>query len=105
MALGTMTLVESKQVAQGPLFVDRVTLVGDGSYSSGGTTGLKAKLQALTKDQRVPFLVCSENNAELVQYNVATEKLLAYAQDGGGDFGEVSGSQAGVTYVLTVWSR
>lgn len=105
MALGTMTMVESKQVAQGPLFCDRVTLVGDSGYSSGGTTGLKAKLQALTLDRRTPFAVTSEDNLQVVQYDVVNEKIKAYEQDGAGAFAEVSGSQSGVTYKICIWSR
>lgn len=105
MALGTLTSISSKQVAQGPLFVDRVTVVGDASYSSGGTTGLAAKLQAVTLDRRAPFLVCSEDNTQVVQYDVVNEKLKAYEQDGSGAFAEVSGSQSGVTYKLCIFSR
>jgi len=105
MALGAMTMVSSKQVAQGPLFVDRVTLVGDSSYSSGGNTGLLAKLQALTLDGRAPFLVSSELNDQIVAYDVTAEKLAVYEQDGSGAFAEVSGSQSAKTYRLCIWSR
>lgn len=106
MAFGTMTLIESKQVAQGPVFIDRVTLVGDGAYSSGGTAGLKAKLQLLTKDGRVPFALNTEDGkGQLLQYDLANEKLLAYEQDGGGALAEVSGSQAAFVYKLCIWSR
>lgn len=106
MAFGTMTLVSSEQVAQGPVFLDRVTLVGNGSYSSGGNTGVKAALQALTKDGRVPYLVVAEDGKGFtVSYDVPTEKLLVYEQDGTGAQAEVSGSQSAFTYKLGIFSK
>lgn len=45
MALGTTTIVE--QVAgEGPVFIDRVTQVGDGAYPAGGTAAFQAKYRA-----------------------------------------------------------
>lgn len=101
-----MTLISSEQVAQGPVFLDRVTLVGNGAYSAGGNTGVKAALQALTKDGRVPFSVTAEDGKGFtVSYDVPTEKLLVYEQDAGGPQAEVTGSQAAFTYKLAIWSK
>ena len=46
MALGTITLVE-QVAAQGPIFYDRLTIVGDTSYTTGGTVAFTASLQAV----------------------------------------------------------
>ena len=46
MALGTFTIVESA-AAQGPVFVDRCTVVGDTSYPNpAGSEGILAALRA-----------------------------------------------------------
>lgn len=107
MALGAMTAVESYQVGQGPVFMDRVTLVGDGAYPAGGSTGLKAKLRALTKDNRAPFAVIVEDGKGfVVQYDVLNDKTLIYEQDAGGALAETAtANQSGVTYKLCVLSK
>lgn len=46
MSLGTMTLVD-KVASVGPVKHLRVTVVGDGAYVAGGSTGFLAKLRAL----------------------------------------------------------
>ncbi len=53
MAIGTMTLAsKDAAAASAPIFLDRITLVGDTSYPTGGMTGVQAALRALTGDQR-----------------------------------------------------
>ena len=48
MAFGTFTIVE-QIAAQGPVFYDRCTLVGDGAYPSGGTPDFEAAYQEASK--------------------------------------------------------
>lgn len=102
MALGTMTLVKSAKGGETPLFVDVVTLVGDGTYSSGGSTGVKAKLNALTKDTRTPVaVVLNAGGAFTAQYDYANEKLIVR---NAGDGAEAAANQSGNTYTLTILS-
>lgn len=105
MALGTMTLVSSA-AANGPIYVNEVTLVGDSSYPTGGSTGLKAKLQALTLDGREPFAVTVQEagGAYVLNYDHALEKLKIRNS---GDGLEVTNatSLSGVTHKLCIWSK
>jgi hypothetical protein len=60
MAIGTMTLAsKDAAAASAPVFVDRITLVGDSAYPTGGSTGVQAALRALTGDQRTILAVFS----------------------------------------------
>lgn len=105
MALGTMTRV-SNVAANGPVYCDEVTLVGDGSYPTGGSTGLKAKLQALTGDLREPFAVIVQHpgGSFSLNYDHANEKLQVRA---GGTLAEVANlsDQSAVTYKLCILSK
>ena len=103
-ALGTMVLVdEVGHKPANPSPVDRITLIGDAYYATGGTSGLAAELRRQRKDSRVILgAVCTgqrtastgavkTSQAYLVQYHPLTDKLqlivsttgneLAAAQD------------------------
>lgn len=104
MALGTMTLV-SQHKGDGPIFYDRVTLVGDGSYPTGGSTGVEAKLRALTKDQRTIIKIDEEDyGGDRAVYDRVNEKLKVYDKDTGAEKANAS-NQAGVTYKFCIVSR
>jgi hypothetical protein len=105
MALGLLTGVNAA-AAQGPIFFDTVTLVGDGAYPSGGSTGLQAKLQTLRGDGRVIVGVMVADGAGFVtHYNNANDKLIVYTQDGSGALAEVTGDQSAITYKLIIVSK
>jgi len=64
--------------ARGPVFIDDVTLVGDSSYPTGGSTGLLAALRALRKDNRTILDVKSNaaNGGYHVTYVPSTDLLV-----------------------------
>lgn len=105
MALGTLTLVAGV-ASQGPLFFDEVTLVGDGAYPTGGSTGLKAKLQAATGSQREPIAVVPQHpgGAFFLNYDHANEKLQVRAGASGAEVANES-DQSAVTYKMLVISK
>lgn len=107
MALGLLTSVNAA-AAQGPIFYDTVTLVGDAAYPTGGSTGLQAKLQTLRGDGRVIITVSVADGAGyVVHYNNANDKLLLYTQDGAGALADVADATdlSGVTLKLVIISK
>ena len=50
-AIGTLANLDA-QAAVGPVFYDKITMVGDAAYPTGGTLGLMAKLRTLRGDSR-----------------------------------------------------
>lgn len=90
MALGAM-VSNSAAAAQGPIFFDTVTVVGDSTYPTSGSTGLQAKLQTLRGDGRVIINVMVADAAGyMVGYNALTDRLAVYNQDAGGALAEVA---------------
>ncbi len=107
MALGTLTGVNAA-AAQGPIFFDTVTLVGEASYAAGGSTGLQAKLQTLRGDGRViVFVYVADGSGNVVSYNSTTEKLIVYQQDGGGALAEPADATnlSSTTFKLVIVSK
>lgn len=81
MALGDITIVEAA-ASQGPIFYDRVTIVGDGTYPTGGTAGFEASFQAAVGSARQIIAVMPEEDsgANKVSYDHANDKLLVRAK-------------------------
>lgn len=78
MSLGALTLNISTH-AQGPQFFDDVSLVGDGSYPTGGSLGLAAKLKTLKGDSRVIVNVTAyATGGRHVQYDAAADTLKVF---------------------------
>lgn len=112
MALGTLTL-DAKRY-NGPsdsVYWDEVTLVGDASYPTGGTTGLEAALQALTKDQReilcvFPIGLCG---GFVPRWDKANKKLIILTSNGAAPAAMAeftnAGNNSGTTYKLGILSR
>lgn len=105
-----MTSVAASK-ADGPLFVDEVTLVGDSSYLTAGTTGLLAKLRALRSDQRqVVEILRSKGSAAgySCSYTKSTDKLQVFLEDQtSGVVAEVANTTVltGITFTLTILSK
>jgi hypothetical protein len=99
MALGTLTVVE-KVAAQGPVVFARCTLVGDGTYPAGGSTGLLALLRAALKLPNANILSIKDEGilADAVEYDHANEKLFVRVKATGIE--SAVGNQSGVTYSL-----
>jgi hypothetical protein len=107
MALGLLTSVNAA-AAQGPIFYDTVTLVGDATYPTGGSTGLQAKLQTLRGDGRVIITaIMTDGAGYLVHYNNANDKLLFYVQDAGGALADVANATdlSAVTVKMVIISK
>jgi hypothetical protein len=81
MALGSMArLTQGGQAPQNAVFVDVVTLVGDSSYPTNGSTGLEAKLQALAggAGRTVLGVIPQKASGYHLEYDRANGKLLVY---------------------------
>lgn len=106
-ALGTVALTaKSAKAERDVIFVDRITVVGDAAYPSGGTVGLKAALEALTSDTRTIIAVIDAgvNGGYLSRYNVASDKLIALLGNGAGVLVEATGNISATTFTLVVLS-
>lgn len=107
MSLGAMASV-SESSAVGPIFHDNVSQVGDGSYPTGGSLGLQAKLRTLRGDQRTILAVKAYSaGGYVVDYNPATDTLKVQEQDGSGALAEVANTTnlSGVTLLLNITSK
>ena len=111
MALGDITIVEQVD-AQGPLFYDRISIVGDAAYPSDGSINFEALYRAalvaagLKKASgRTIVGLILEHDTELntLEYDHANDKLFARVKTTGIESG-VS-DQSGITYFLTVISK
>lgn len=102
MALGTLTIVEKVTAPTGPVFFLRCTLVGDGAYPAGGSTGLLAKLREALKAPNLNILSVKDEGilADAPEYDHANEKLFIRVKATGVE--SAVGNQAGVTYGLFV---
>ncbi len=86
-AIGTL-VSQSASAADGPVFFDKITMVGDAAYPTGGTLGFQAKLRALRGDRRTVLSV--EGYADTIGYSVryiptastdTDDLLLVYLED------------------------
>lgn len=108
MSLGTLTLVaQDSQQASSPIYMDTVSFAGESSYSSGGTTGLLAKLQAATKDGRtITAVVPMDCGGYVPTYDPVTDKLKVYKSAGSAiALAEASGDLSGTTFNLLCLSK
>jgi hypothetical protein len=105
MALGALTVVEKTQ-GQGPLWVVRASIVGDGAYAAGGSTGLLAKLRAALMAPGLNILgVVAQSLPATVselEYDHATEKLFARVRTTGVE--SAVSDQSAVTYGLLIFA-
>jgi hypothetical protein len=104
MSLGTLTIVESV-IAPGPVFIDRVTLVGDGAYGAGGSTGLLAKLRAARKADNLDIISVKDEGilADACEYDHTNEKLLVRVKATGVE--SAVADQSAITYRLVITSK
>lgn len=107
MSLGTMTS-NSESAGQGPVFTDDVSFPGDDSYTTNGSTGVRAKLQALRGDSRAPVSgQCYASGGYVGQYDAKNDKLVVYKEaDAAGNMVEVANGfdLSGVTFKMTTTS-
>lgn len=103
MALGATVKVESV-AAQGPLFVDRITQVGDGAYPAGGTAAFLAKFRLAVNDPARNIMMVKDEGilADAVEYDHANDKLFVRVKATGVE--SAVANQSGVTYSMVVIS-
>lgn len=78
MALGLITNVEAV-AGIGPLFINRVTVVGDGAYPTGGSAAFQAALQAkIGKGRTIVSMSPQDCAGYVVCYDHANDKLKVY---------------------------
>lgn len=104
MALGTLTHLAQAH-AVGPVFVDRISVLGVNPYVAGGLTGLAAKLNAAVKQNRT--IVSAEGVDELglyyASYDHANDKLFVRVASTGVEAGAIDLSA--VAFKLTIISK
>lgn len=105
MALGTLTVLTDTP-AQGPVRFIKATIVGDGSYSAGGSTGLLAALRAALKSANLAILDCRDayqsdvTRATHVVYDTVNDKLISRTTSTGAEF--ATANQSGTTHTLFI---
>ncbi len=84
MSLGTLTVLEGGESPNGPLWVERCTLVGDSAYPTGGSVGLLAALRTLKKSNNLNIIAVfgQDNAGKQIGYDHANDKLKVYAAGG-----------------------
>lgn len=85
MAIGTLTVDGKKQSAPSQTtFIDAISLVGDGAYPTGGSTGVQAALRAKTGDNRtiLGVIPIGLNGGYLPVWDLANGKLIMLTTDG-----------------------
>jgi hypothetical protein len=113
MALGTITVIESVS-ADGPVFYDRCTIVGDGAYPTGGTVAFQALYQAAAKTAgilgetggRTIVHLSNENTGEAQElaYNHANDTLTAFVSATAAEVADTT-DLSGNTYNVLVVSK
>ncbi len=111
MPIGTLTVTASD--ISSPIattYIDKITLVGDSSYPTGGMTGVQAALQAQTKDQRQIVDVRSRgpNGGYVPVWDSDNGKLMLYVCGGSAAvMGELANATnvSGTTFKLLVFSK
>lgn len=105
MTLGALTLIDHNSAAQGPLFLDHVSLVGDGAYATGGTTGLQALYQAAVKSKRTIVAIIPGFCGDAVpSYDPATDKLQVQVMSTAAEAANAA-NLAGSTYKFCIVSK
>lgn len=102
MALGTLTVVE-ESAAQGPIFHDHITVVGDSAYAAGGSL-LQDKFRAAVGASREILAIIPGSNGDvLLQFVKSTGKLLVRVISTGAE--RADGNDSAATYNLMVISK
>lgn len=104
MTLGALTVID-KSASQGPVFYDRITLVGDNSYPTNGSVGLQALFQAAILSHRTIIAVVPAFCGDAVpSYDPVTDKLKVQVMSTAAEVGN-GVDESGLTYKLLVISK
>lgn len=103
MTLGDITLVEAA-AGQGPIFYDRVTIVGDGAYPAGGTPSFEALLAAkIGNGRQIIGLQSEPGTINQLEYDHAADKLFIRVRATGVE--SAVSDQSALTYSVLVTSK
>ncbi len=105
MSLGALTIVDKANSALGPIFHDRVTLVGDGAYPTAGSLGLLALYQAAVKSKRTIIAIIPGDCGDAVpSYDPVTDKLFVRVMSTAAEVANTT-NLSGSTYKFTIVSK
>ena len=105
MALGALTVGGQIAASQVPTFCDRVSFLGDNSYTTGGTAGFKATLEAKLKSKREIVAVNDQSiGTHYAVYDHANDKLMVFVRATGLEAANGANLSA-VTFSVAVWGR
>lgn len=104
MTLGALTVID-KSATQGPVFLDRVTLVGDNAYPTNGSVGFQAAFQAAIGSHRTVVGVVPAFCGDAVpSYDPVTDKLKVQVMSTAAEVAN-NNDQSGLTYKMLVISK
>lgn len=104
MSLGALVVVD-KSASQGPVFYDRITVVGDSAYPTNGSVGLQALFQTAVKSHRQIVAVIPAYCGDAVpSYDPVTDKLKVQVMSTAAEVAN-NNDQSGLTYKLLVISK
>jgi hypothetical protein len=111
MAIGTLTVVNALVDSPGKLvFEEEITLVGDGSYPTGGMAGIEAAYQTAGKHGRaiIDIKPIGVSGGYLAEWDKPNKKLKLYTSNGAAPaaFAELANATnlSGTTFRLLVRS-
>ncbi len=104
MALGTITVVK-QAAAQGPVFLDRISFAGDGSYPTGGTAAFETTFRTKIGSTRTIVAIIPDDCCVFrPSYDFAAKKLKVRNLTDGTEVTNAT-SLASTTFNLTVVSE
>ena len=103
MALGTLTLVKAGgKVPSAPLFAERISVLGDSSYPTGGTASFSATVAAAVgRAVDIVDVISGDCGDNHVEYDAANDKLKVRVISTGAEVANAT-NQSAVTFNLTV---
>jgi len=92
------------QRVQAPVFIDRISFAGDGTYPAGGTPDFQTLVRAKTGDSREIIDIIPGNcGVYLPMYDKANDKLFVYDRTTNAE--SAVANMSGTTFNLTVISQ
>jgi hypothetical protein len=109
MPLGTITVSDKSRDSARVLYADLISLVGDDTYTAGGTTGFDATFKTAVGDNRevigVMSLDCAGYEMKYLEANGGTLKMYEEGADGSAADEVGNGDYSSVALNLLVLSK
>lgn len=105
MALGTITITPKVEKSDAVLYAEYVSIVGDGAYPTGGSTGFTASYTPVLKQggREILAVIDLTNGANYLAYNKATDSLQAFVRATGAEVANTT-NLSGTTFTVLVLS-